>query len=494
MLRPSFKDFVVLKETNGNDWRAESAAKPLQKGFIPPSNLKPIIRAFLNSGKIVLHQDITKPLTMPKKNLYLVGGPVRDFIKGKSIKDLDLATNATPEQVGTILSAAGFRWAGDRSGKGGSELKLPAHFQDPDGHSRKIEPARQGDNMVWYVKGRDNSPERKAFVVGAVVNGEEFDIATFRKDNGAADDVKVDFVDNPKEDAARRDLTINALYIELNNPDGENKKLFDPTGHGHYDLENGRVRTVGKAEERFEEDPLRVMRAIRFHCKFGSGEQLDPEIAAAIPKFLNLEERIALDRIRGEFIKGLMDPGVDLQKYLNIYQNTKLLHTVFPGLRFDAPATLPPQFKDRQDHVLALAWILQHNPTDKVAQTLSSHRQVGAEKKDSGWQIQERNAVLFLLKLKDFNEDQVHHLMRQRAGTGLTNKQIKDWADMFHKPGQQSIWGHKVKTFADHQPTVRWNELPQHLTADVQPHERGHVVAGLEAANFKDKLAASRRS
>jgi tRNA nucleotidyltransferase/poly(A) polymerase len=349
--------------------------------------------------------------------------------------------------------------------------------------------------MVWYVKGRDNSPERKAFVIGAVVNGEEFDIATFRRDAKVEDgQAAVDFADNPKEDAIRRDLTINALYIELNNPDGENKKLYDPTGHGHYDLENGRVRTVGKAEERFQEDPLRVMRAIRFHCKFGKSDELDPEIKAAVPKFLNLDERIAIDRIRGEFLKGLMDPEVDLRKYLATYQNTRLLHTVFPGLRFDGPATIPVQFSDRKDKVLALAWILQHNPIEKVDQALSPYRQVGGEKKDTGWQTQERNAVIFLLKLKDFQPDQVYHMMKGRAGTGLSPKQIKDWADMFHKPGQTSNWGHRVKAFADHVPSVKWEHVPQHVAQSVQPHERGHVIAALEVEKFKDKLSDARKA
>src|SRR5690606_36996563 len=129
------------------------------------------------------------------------------------------------------------------------------------------------------------SEDGKVFVIGANVDGEEFDIATFRKDAKVTDGAaEVDFVDNPHADASRRDLTINALYIELSKADGENSKLYDPTGKGFHDVKHNIVRTVGKAEERFQEDKLRVLRAIRFHCKFGSGSQMDQEIEKAIPK------------------------------------------------------------------------------------------------------------------------------------------------------------------------------------------------------------------
>jgi hypothetical protein len=184
---------------------------------------------------------------------------------------------------------------------------------------------------------------------------------------------------------------------------------------------------------------------------------------------------------------------VDLGKYLRIYQGTKLLNTVFPGIRFDAPASIPSQFKNRQDAPLALAWILQHNPLEKVEQALSSSRLIGGEKKDTGWQVTERNAVRFLLKLKDFQPEHVHQAMKSRAGTGLTNQQIKDWVSMFHKPGETSPWGHRVKTFADHTPQVKWEHVPADVASSIQPHERGAVIAGLETERFKDKLADARK-
>lgn len=502
----------MLKEEKGGDWKQESAAAPLDKGFIPPQKLRPIIRAFLNSGNIILQKDTSgKDVAMPKKTLYLVGGPVRDFIKGKTVKDYDLATNATPAQTATILAASGFKRTGDKSGKEGEELKLPSNFYDEDGQSRKIEDAEQGDKKRWFIKGRDNSDQRKVFVISAMVDGEEFEIATFRKDAKVVDgQAAVDFTDNPKEDAERRDLTINALYIELNKADGENKKLYDPTGRGIHDLKHSIVKTVGKAHERFDEDPLRIMRAIRFHCRFGQGDQLDPEIVKAIPKFMNLPERVALERIRDEFLKGLLDPDIDAKKYLTIYDKTKLLQVIFPGVIFSQDKGVPVEFSDKKDKPLALAWLLRHNPIEKVAETLNPIRQVGQEQKATGWQTEERRAVLFLLKLKNFDPKQVSQFSRSKMGTGLSPQQIRDWVEMFNIPGTKrnqrgGWWAKRVSAFSDYQPSVKWQDVEAsggdvckncqgmgcqecRGSGKVPPHKRGEIISSLESDAFLKKL------
>ena len=515
MTIPSFKNFISFKESSDNDWRQSSLGAPLEKGFIPPPKLRPVIRAFLNSGNIVLHKDIKKPLTMPKKTLYLVGGPVRDFIMGKSIKDLDLATNATPEQIATILSNAGFKHGGDRSGKQGSELKLPAHFWNGDEEEKTIEKSQSGDKFIWFIKGRDNSKDNKPFVISAVVDGEEFEIATFRNDAKVVDgQAEVDFVDNPKDDAARRDLTINALYIELTSADSENKKIYDPTGTGVHDLKQGVVKTVGKAEERFEEDPLRILRSIRFWARFGKSDKMDPEILKAIKKFPNLRERVALERIRDEFLKGLVHPDVDVKKYIGVYKDTGLLNIVFPGLNFDPPNGVPQQFTSKKDKILALAWLLQHNPIEKVDAALAAIHDVGDTKKPTGWQVEERKAIIFLLKLKEFNPEKVGEFMRMRDGTGLSNQQIKDWSEMFKNEDKtrdrRPWWTNHVKTFADHKRAVSWDSVAntEHdvcPTCKGSPHQMGQcpgcrgtgkapdrarseILNKLEVEKFRDKL------
>jgi hypothetical protein len=102
-----FKDFILLKEEANKDWKKEHIQ--LEKGFVPPTKMRPVIKAFLNSGDIEVMKDTTKEINMPKKSLYLTGGSVRDFLKGKSVKDYHLVTNATPEQIALILHKGGFR-------------------------------------------------------------------------------------------------------------------------------------------------------------------------------------------------------------------------------------------------------------------------------------------------------------------------------------------------------------------------------------------------
>jgi tRNA nucleotidyltransferase/poly(A) polymerase len=500
----AFKDFVNLREAN--DWKSEVLTTTLQKGFTPPISLRPIIKAFLGSGNIVLQKDTSgKHLTMPKKSLFLVGGSVRDLISGKTPKDLDLATNATPEQIATILSGAGFKRADDRSGKKGKELHLPTEVETEEGISR-IEDMKPGDKKFWFIKGRDNSPEKKAFVISAVVNGEEYEIATFRKDAKVEDgQAAVDFTDNPRDDAARRDLTYNSLYIELSKADSENKTLIDPTRQGLTDLEQKKTRTVGKAEERFDEDPLRVMRAIRFHCRFSGGGELDPDIKKAIPKFANLHERVAIERIRDEFLKGLLHPEIDPACYLGTYKSTGLLNTVFPGVSVDL--SVPDQFKNKKDKVLSLAWLLRNNPKQKVAEVLSPHRTVHGEPKPTGWQLEEKKAILFLHSLTEFDPKNVLLHTRQRLGTGLSDEQIRDWVGVTGQGKPQ--WNKMITAFSSYKPGVKWEDAQQSGhdicpecgnspfsaacqackgTGKLPAEHRGRVIGNLEAERFKKHL------
>jgi tRNA nucleotidyltransferase/poly(A) polymerase len=500
----SFEKYKMLKENEekqpdstqqNKEWR-KSFIK-LEKGFVPPSKMAPIVEAFLKSGEIKLTNDISKPVTMPKKTLFLVGGPVRDFLLNKTIKDYDLATNATPEQIAHILSNSGFKMADDRSGKSGKPMDL----------GFKPEYAQRGDKKYWFIKGRDASQDGKAFVISAVVDGEEFEIATFRKDAKVVDgNASVDFVDNPIEDASRRDLTINSLYIELSKPDGENDKLYDPTGKGYHDVRNSVVRTVGKASDRFEEDKLRILRAIRFHCRFGGGLRMDKDIEASIPKFAHMDG-VALERIKDEFVKGLLHPDVDVTKYITIYKRTGLLNKVFPGVNIDPVNSVPAEFSGKKDKPLALAWLLQHNDISKVEQVLSPSRSTNGESKQTGWTIEEKRTVLFLLKLKDFDPNKIHEFLRMRHGLLLTDQQIRDWVEMFKSGGKHSqpVWAKHMIAFSQYKPSAKWEDIvnagkdncsncngsgcPLCTGGKVKPEMRSSLIATLEKDNFTNHLS-----
>lgn len=440
MLTKSFKQFCLIKEAQESgdkkDWKKEFIQ--LDKGFIPPPRMRPIINAFLNSADIKIMDDTSKEITMPKKNLFLVGGSTRDFLKGKSPRDYHLATNATPAQTALILDKAGFRMI-----EQDNNLKLPF----------APKPANESSKKTWFTKGKDGTG--KPYSIVAKVLEDEFEICTLRKDPKTETVDKVgDFVDNPHEDANGRDLTINALYLDLTKPDGENNKLYDPTGKGWHDAKNDVVRAVGKAEDRFKEDKSRVLRAVRFHCRFGKTQQLDTDIKRAMEHYKDLDG-VTLEKMRDEFLKGLLHPDTNIKRYITIYKETGLINKLFPEI--DIHMDIPPEFSSRRDKPLALAWLLQDNPIETVVDALAPSRMIQDKEESTGWNSQEKRAVLFLLALKEFKPENRPECLRAWKGTGLTKDQIKDWVDMFtivdsqgRKRNRNPTWALHVRSFADH--------------------------------------------
>jgi len=142
---------------------------------------------------------------------YFVGGCIRDAMLHLPINDVDIATSAYPEEIQKIF---------------------PKHFDVGLQH---------GTVMAWY-------------------KGETYEITTFRTESDYQDyrrPDRVTFVRDLKEDLLRRDFTINAMAMDK---DGEVKDYF----HGQEDLQKGIIRAVGDPSERFHEDALRMMRAVRF--------------------------------------------------------------------------------------------------------------------------------------------------------------------------------------------------------------------------------------
>ena len=159
----------------------------------------------------------------------VAGGAVRDLLAGVEPKDWDLATPLHPEEVIKSAEEAGFK-------------VLPTGLQ----HG----------------------------TVTVMVDGEPLEVTTLRVDvetDGRHADVE--FTTDWKEDAARRDLTVNAMFLTM---DGEVVDFFG----GQQDLEDGRVRFVGNARERMAEDFLRILRFFRFHGRVGSGKFDEKDLLA----------------------------------------------------------------------------------------------------------------------------------------------------------------------------------------------------------------------
>ena len=192
--------------------------------------------------------------------LALVGGPVRDAILGRLGNDLDFTTDAHPKDCEKILN----KWA----------------------------------DSVWDIGA--------AFGTVAGKKGEiTVEVTTYRSESYDSSSRKpnVEFGKTIEGDLARRDFTINAMALELTTPEPTFIDLFNGVG----DLQNKLIKTPGKAEESFSDDPLRMMRAARFmsQLKF----EIDSSVLTAIKSMATRLEIISFERIRDEFIKILMSPS-----------------------------------------------------------------------------------------------------------------------------------------------------------------------------------------
>lgn len=185
-----------------------------------------------------------------------VGGCVRDSLLERPVEDIDLATCYRPEDVIRFLEQA---------------------------------------HLKTLTIGFDHG------TVGAVIQGDLYEITTLRRDvETFGRHATVSFTDDWRADASRRDFTINALFLS---PDGELFDYFDGVG----DLKVGRVRFIGRAEERIQEDYLRILRFFRFQGRYGQGKS-DTEAMHAISKHISSLKTLSAERIREELLKIFSGP------------------------------------------------------------------------------------------------------------------------------------------------------------------------------------------
>lgn len=291
--------------------------------------------------------------------LYVVGGAVRDAILGKSPKDYDLATDANPDTVENMMQKAGLK----------------------------------------------TLPTGKAFgVINVFTDQGEYEVATFREDIGSGrrpDSVSFTDIEG---DVKRRDLTINALFYDI-----ETGEVVDLVG-GIDDLKKGIVRTVGKPEDRFGEDRLRILRAIRFAGRFGS--QLDPNTDAALQKDASLEG-ISGERIRDEFIKGLAS-AKSTKQYLGLIDKYNLFDWVLKGLKVNK------RFIDNDDPLVLIAMLLSGNDTSILPKKLN-------ELKYSSDEVKKITTLVSMLNLDADMPELAPRLKTLFTQSGLSSDQLRNF-------------------------------------------------------------------
>ncbi|MEH6907446.1 CCA tRNA nucleotidyltransferase [Neobacillus drentensis] len=206
---------------------------------------------------------------------YFVGGSVRDFLLNREINDVDIATSATPDEVKRI-----------------------------------------------FPKTVDIGIEHGTVLV--LVNNGEYEITTFRTESEYQDyrrPKEVSFIRSLKEDLQRRDFTMNAIAMD------RNRKLIDPF-NGYQAILERIIQTVGSPNDRFQEDALRMMRAVRFVSQLSF--QIENETIQALTKLVHLLDNIAVERKRAEFEKLLI--GKNKNNALKILLDANI-HSFLPDLK-----------------------------------------------------------------------------------------------------------------------------------------------------------------
>jgi poly(A) polymerase len=253
--------------------------------------------------------SIIETLRQHSFQAYLVGGCVRDLLLSREPADFDIATSATPAQVMKIF---------------------------PDTYAVGAEFGVVLVPVPGEQNAREDENEKSESKTHAV------EVATFRSDISYSDGRHPDqvrFSQYPREDAARRDFTINGMML-----DPMSSAVLDFVG-GQDDLKAGVVRAIGEPERRFAEDKLRMLRAVRFAARFEY--EIEPETMLAIKRFADEIKVVSRERVRDELTKMLTE-GHARRAFL-LLDKTGLLREVLPEIAAMKQVQQPPEYHPEGD-------------------------------------------------------------------------------------------------------------------------------------------------
>ena len=368
-----------------------------------------------SSLKLSIPSDIIDLYKLFKKNgkeLYIVGGAVRDALLGKKPKDFDLATDAFPEEVVKMVQDAGYSTIG--------------------------EVGQQFGVVIVQIPSDRNGVE----------------IATFREDIGSGrrpEGVNYSTID---KDVLRRDLTINALFYDIGK--GE---VVDLVG-GLKDIQDQKIRTVGKAADRFAEDPLRKLRALRFAGRTGS--KLEAETADAILTDNSLEG-VSPERIRDEFKKSI-ESAKKVKDYLKMVSEFNLWSVMFPTLQVNEA------FVESSLWLVQLAMLFGDNDREQIKKEMNKMT----------FTSDETDSVLFLKSLMSFKAEDVFDLYKELERAGIDKNNII----VFAKINRLDL--KLVRAFLKYKPTTDGREVMKKY--GVKGPQVGEKIKELEAEKFKKTI------
>ena len=262
--------------------------------------------------------EVLRTLRAAGHEAYLAGGCVRDLLLGREPKDYDVATAATPDVVLRLFPRT---------------FAVGAHF-----------------GVVLVADGNEE---------GYV----QTEVATFRSDGAYADGRHPDavrYTTSAEEDVRRRDFTINGLLLDpLQRADDLRAAVIDHV-NGLADLDAGIVRAIGRPELRFEEDHLRMLRAVRFAARFSF--DLDPATLRAIQSLASRIHAVSRERVRDELTKMLTEGQA--RRAFELLDETGMLAEVLPEIAQMKGVEQPPQYHPEGDVWIHTLMLLEQLPPD----------------------------------------------------------------------------------------------------------------------------------
>lgn len=372
--------------------------------------------------------EISNAYIKAGKDIFVVGGAIRDFIQGIKPKDYDLVTNALPDESKKILK--GFN-VSDEQGKNFGVLRVFTK-DEPEGH----------------------------------------EIASYRKDisggrDTKGDDEKVEMGSHVtiEDDCNRRDLTMNALFYDI-----KSKEIVDLVG-GIDDIKNGVVKAVGDANERFIEDRLRICRIFRFAAR--TGGRIDPETSRAIKKDNRLrgvspEDDVSQERIWDEFKKS-WNQAKDFNNYLQFYTEYNMWDQVFPGSNINTVLV------DSKDFVVVMANLFKNEELGALRIGYNLENRLVQEYKIESDLAKK---IVFLISFLNFTPEDVFDFYKKKQQSGIKDSTILEWLEVNNIDDKWMI------KFIDYKPSVSAEEL---MKMGFKGSDLGREIKRLEIEKFKNE-------
>lgn len=298
------------------------------------------------------------------KELYLVGGAVRDFLNNENPKDFDLCTNATPDD---ILNIVGDRYKTTQQGKAFGVIVVYTYDQ-PMG----------------------------------------IEIATFREDVYSD---KLGITRNPNikfstidKDVLRRDIPFNAMFYDL-----DKREIIDLVG-GVEDIKNKITRFVGNPDDRIVEDPLRILRICRFSCRYNF--DVDDETKKSIIKNVDKLEIISKERIWDEICKAFKQ-SKDFNVFLKLLTDFDMWEQIFPGVEINTNLI-------KSDDFLI-------NITNLFKNEIPSARLENKLVQNFKMESNTARKIIFLLNMLSMKIEDVLPVFKKRQQCFITDSEILEW-------------------------------------------------------------------